>query len=35
MHADDRLATTCSVRVALPTDADDNPWARSGDAWRP
>ena len=27
--------TTCAVRVALPTAADDNPWARRGDAWRP
>jgi acyl dehydratase len=35
MHADDRLATTAAVRVAVPTSADDNPWARSGDAWRP
>src|SRR4051812_8451065 len=35
MHADDRLATTCTRRAALPTTADDNPWARAGDAWRP
>jgi acyl dehydratase len=35
MRAGDRTATTCSVRVAVPTSADDNPWARSGDAWRP
>jgi hypothetical protein len=27
--------TTCAVRVAIPTDADDNPWARRGDRWRP
>lgn len=27
--------TTCAVRVALPTAADDNPWARRGDRWRP
>ena len=27
--------TTCAVRVALPAAADDNPWARRGDAWRP
>ncbi len=30
-----RLASTCSVRVALPADADDNPWARRGDQWLP
>jgi acyl dehydratase len=27
--------TDCSVRVALPTDPDDNPWTRRGDQWRP
>lgn len=27
--------TDCTVRVALPTSADDNPWARTGDQWRP
>ena len=27
--------TECSARVALPTDADDNPWTRRGDRWQP
>ena len=27
--------TDCSVRVALPTSADDNPWPRRGDRWTP
>ncbi len=27
--------TTCSARVALPLDASDNPWQRSGDRWLP
>ncbi len=27
--------TTCTARVALPIDADDNPWSRSGDRWTP
>ena len=27
--------TDCSVRVALPADADDNPWNRRGDQWKP
>ena len=31
----DTVATTCTARVALPVDADDNPWTRRGDAWRP
>ena len=35
LTADDRPCCSCSCRVALPTDPDDNPWARRGDAWRP
>ena len=31
----DDVKTECAVRVALPTTADDNPWTRRGDAWRP
>jgi acyl dehydratase len=31
----ERTATTCAVRVAVPRHADDNPWARRGDRWRP
>jgi acyl dehydratase len=27
--------TTCAVRVALPSSADDNPWRRRGEMWRP
>lgn len=33
--AADRVASTCTVRVALPDSADDNPWTRSGDRWTP
>lgn len=29
------LKTDCAIRVALPTTATDNPWARRGDAWHP
>src|SRR5690606_38801636 len=32
---DDRVASTCAVRVAVPTTPDDNPWSRSGDRWVP
>jgi hypothetical protein len=32
---DPRVCSTCSVRVALPTEPDDNPWARRGDQWLP
>lgn len=35
VHAGDRLATTCTARVALPTTADDNPWSRRGETWQP
>jgi hypothetical protein len=31
----DEVKTTCTVRVALPTDPDDNPWSRRGGAWKP
>ena len=31
----DRIATTCTASVALPTTPDDNPWARRGERWRP
>jgi acyl dehydratase len=30
-----RLATTCTMRVALPADDTDNPWARRGGQWQP
>jgi acyl dehydratase len=33
--ADDRVCTTCTVRVAVPLSADDNPWRRRGEQWRP
>src|SRR4051812_17349831 len=35
MAAEDRLATTCSARVAVPTSGDDTPWTRRGDSWQP
>ena len=27
--------TECSARIALPAHADDNPWTRHADQWRP
>jgi acyl dehydratase len=30
-----RLCCTSTVRVALPTTSDDNPWRRTGDQWLP
>jgi acyl dehydratase len=35
VRADGRLCTTASVRIAVPTSPDDNPWRRSGDRWVP
>ncbi len=35
MTVDGDVKTTCAVRVALPVDANDNPWARRGDRWLP
>ena len=29
------VKTTCTARIAIPQTADDNPWARRGDDWRP
>jgi hypothetical protein len=31
----DRVCSECNARVALPCDASDNPWARSGNRWKP
>jgi hypothetical protein len=35
LTVDDDVKTDCSIRVAIPTSDDDNPWARHGDDWRP
>jgi acyl dehydratase len=35
LTVDGDLKTDCSVRIALPTDDDDNPWTRRGDQWKP
>jgi hypothetical protein len=32
---EERIATTCTATVAVPTDESDNPWARHGDDWTP
>lgn len=31
----DKVATECQARVAVPVDANDNPWARRGERWKP
>ncbi len=35
LRVGDAVKTTCAARMALPTDADDNPWRRGGDQWKP
>ena len=35
LRADGRTATTGQARIAIPTSADDNPWRRKGDDWKP
>lgn len=30
-----RVCSTCSARIAVPVDPDDNPWTRRGDQWCP
>jgi hypothetical protein len=35
LAVDGETKTDCSVRVALPTGPDDNPWDRRGDGWKP
>jgi acyl dehydratase len=35
LRAGGRLCSTSTVRVALPTTSDDNPWRRTGDQWLP
>jgi acyl dehydratase len=27
--------TSCTARIAVPVDEDDNPWRRGGDRWKP
>jgi hypothetical protein len=35
LRVGDRLCTTCTARVAVPTSPDDNPWRRRGEEWKP
>jgi acyl dehydratase len=35
LAVDGDVKTTCAARVAVPRSADDNPWVRQGDHWRP
>lgn len=35
MSVDGKVTTSCTARVAIPRDNDDNPWARKGEQWKP
>jgi acyl dehydratase len=35
LSVDEKTVTDCSVRIAIPKDADDNPWKRKGGEWQP
>lgn len=35
LSVDGDVKTSCTARIALPTDPDDNPWARRGPDWMP
>jgi hypothetical protein len=35
VSVDGDVKTSCTARVAVPVDDDDNPWQRRGDDWRP
>ncbi len=35
LRVGDRVCTSCTARIAVPADDDDNPWSRSGTDWRP
>jgi acyl dehydratase len=35
LQVEGRTCTSCTARVAVPTSADDNPWRRRGEEWKP
>ena len=35
LGVDGETKTTCTARIAVPVDDDDNPWRRRGDQWKP
>src|ERR1700722_13932053 len=35
LSVDGDVKSTCTARVALPMDDDDNPWRRRQDRWKP
>jgi acyl dehydratase len=35
LSVEEKTVTDCTVRVALPSDENDNPWQRKGERWKP
>ncbi len=35
LSVEGEVATECTARIAVPRSSDDDPWARTGDDWRP
>lgn len=35
LSVEEKTVTDCTIRVALPSDENDNPWKRKGDRWQP
>jgi len=35
LSVEEKTVTDCTVRVALPSDDNDNPWKRKGEQWKP
>ncbi len=35
LTVDDEVTTSCSARIAVPTEPGDNPWKRKGSDWQP
>jgi acyl dehydratase len=35
LWVDDRICSSCDVRVAIPVEPGDNPWMRRGPNWEP
>lgn len=35
LHADGNASSRCEARVALPVTAQDDPWVRRGEEWKP
>jgi hypothetical protein len=35
LRVGDETRTSCSARLAVPTEPGDNPWSRRGERWKP